>query len=238
MLALAAVCFSCFAWDTTPHRIITKAALDTLPVTFAAEDQNLIDTYCMYPDRYVEMVNAGFARKGPGPRTPEEIAPYCVRPDGFAIHSAAFVRDTDFGSLLYVSERLVTSLSEHHNTDAAKYAGVLAHFIEDSLSPPHAVLSGEIDPAVHSILERATPPITLGARKPKRCGAGLFDSIGNVLDRLYAAADQNRTDLPDMIRAAAAKDETTLNRYRARAAKSAAELLADTLYTLIEIGSK
>jgi hypothetical protein len=75
---------TCRAWDTIPHQKITKAALDSLPARYlnrlGPEVKPLIDIYCMYPDRYQEMVEFGFVRRSPGPRDAAEIEAYCVRP--------------------------------------------------------------------------------------------------------------------------------------------------------------
>src|SRR5579872_16981 len=91
-LPLLLVSRPCPAWDTTPHQRITRAALDTLPKRFleqfGAETASLIEIYCVLPDRYVEMKQFGFVRKGPGPRSSAEIEVYCVRPDGEAVHGA------------------------------------------------------------------------------------------------------------------------------------------------------
>jgi hypothetical protein len=217
---------------------MTKAALDSLPAGFGLETRNLIETYCMDPDRYTEMVQFGFARAGSGPRTASEIQAYCVRPDGQAIHSAAFVRDTDLGSLLHLFERTATMLSEGKQLEAARYSGVLAHFIEDSLSPPHSRYSEEVGSGAHAAIERSVPAFDLGKRPPQRAGWGLFDAAEAILDRLYAAADRNRTDLPAMMRAVRAGDQKFLDTCRLRAAKAAAELLADSLFTLFAIAAQ
>src|ERR1035437_4742617 len=162
----------CKAWDTTPHRRITKAALDALPARllnrFGKEAAPLVEIYCMYPDRYVEMASYGFVRNSPGPRTVSEISNYCVRPDGELLHGATGDRVTDFGSLQYLFENIVANSSRNRPDDAAKYAGVLSHFIADSLSPPHAVTperlldmkpwwlsAGGVN--IHSAIEKSLP---------------------------------------------------------------------------------
>ena len=110
----------CKAWDTTPHRRITKAALDALPARllnrFGKEAAPLVEIYCMYPDRYVEMASYGFVRNSPGPRTVSEILNYCVRPDGELLHGATGDRDTDLGSLQYLFERIGANSSRTGRT--------------------------------------------------------------------------------------------------------------------------
>jgi len=221
------------AWDTAPHQAITKAALDSLPgrvrARFGDEAASLAEVYCMYPDRYLEMVRFGFVRKSAGPRSPEEIRIYCVRPDGQAVHGATGDRDNDLASLVYLFERIIKCFFESRPTEAARYAGVLSHFIADSLSPPHA---DDVDAAVHAAIERSVPAFTLAGRTPQSAGAHLLPAAAAILDRIYAAQDLNRKDLPAMVKAVADRDERTLDKYRLAAAVQAAGILADALSTL------
>ena len=228
-LALALV--PCDAWDTVPHRKITKAALDALPNLFGAEAAPLIDLYCIYPDRYVEMEQFGFARKDNGPRAASEIRAYCVRPDGQIIHGITGDRESDLKSLVYVFQQI----SSQRPGEAAKFAGVLSHFVADSLSPPHSVDAGwllelaeRFDGAgvnIHGMIERSVPEVVVDARR-------LPSSPRLVLDACYEGAEQNRRDLPAIVRAACMRDETTLNEYRLRAGARAAAILADAIASI------
>jgi len=237
-LALLLVPWSSNAWDTGPHQRITKAALDALPKAFAArlgaESAALVEIYCMYPDRYLEMEQFGFVRKSPGPRSAAEIRQYCVRGDGQAIHGATGDRDRDMASLIFLFERMVTRLSEDRPEEAAKYAGVLSHFIADSLSPAHAVGPEELlemagGTNVHSVIERRIPELSLGSRAARLTGANTLEALTSVLRQVYEAREQNRRDLPVIVKAACAGDESALDRYRLRAGTRAAEILADAL---------
>lgn len=238
------------AWDTAPHQRITKAAVDSLPrralLGFGAETGRLIEIYCLLPDLYTEMEDFGFVREGPGPRTSAEIRPYCVRPDGRPIHGATGDRESDAVSLVYLFERILTSFSKNQPAEAARYAGVLSHFIADSLSPPHAVspdqlrdmapLRGAAGLNIHCAIERSLPAFSLRGRAPRVVGPHLVDAADAVLARCYAGAARNRKDLPVMVKAACARDEGTLDAYRLRAGVTAAEILADALYTLSRMG--
>ena len=241
----------CKAWSTPPHQRITKAALDTLPKRlldrFGTEVAPLVEIYCTFPDRYVEMERFGFVREGPSPRDASEIRPYCVRPDGQPMHGATGDRDMDLGTLVYLFERIVTNFFEKRPSEAARYAGVLSHFIADSLSPPHAATpeelrglaprsaeAGDID--IHSAIERSLPEFTLGARVPRMAGAHILTAAEAILKQCYAGAGQNSKDLPSMVKAACARDERTLDVYRLRAGVKATEIFADALYTLSRMG--
>ena len=232
----------CRAWDTPPHRQITRAALESLPGPLLrpleTELKSLIDLYCLYPDRYQEMTQFGFVRKSEGPRDAAEIEPYCLRPDGEAIHGASGDWETDAASLVYLFERILTNLAGKRPREAARFAGVLAHFISDSLSPPHAVSPEQLlamggDKHTHGILERSVPEFSLAGRAPRMAGDHLLAAAKSVFDRIYAEAGRNRQDLPAMVAAAGSRDESALNVYRLRSGKKSAEILADALFTLL-----
>jgi len=251
LLALLLVA-PCPAWDTLPHQRITRAALETLPKAqlrrLGSEAAPLIEIYCIFPDRYEEMQRYGFVRNSPGPRTAAEIQPYCVRPDGQPIHGATGDRETDAKSLVYLFERIRTNLSANRPGEVARYAGVLAHFIEDSLSPPHAVDAdrlAEMTPVpaqmarvnIHAVIERSIPEFTMVERAPRVLAGRQAQVADTVLAQCESGAAQNRRDLSAMVNAAALHDERTLDPYRLRAGRKAAEILADALFTLFQAGS-
>ncbi len=237
---------TCRAWDTIPHQKITKAALDSLPARYlnrlGPEVKPLIDIYCMYPDRYQEMVEFGFVRSSPGPRDAAEIEAYCVRPDGQAIHGATGDWELDAGSLVYLFERILTNLSENKSGEAARFAGVLSHFLADSLSPPHAVPADQLLAMaphsginIHAVIERSIPEFSIQNRAPHMAAEHLLPAARAVFDQCYAARSANRRDLQAIVNAAALNDQPALDGYRLRAGRRAAEILADSLYTLFRM---
>jgi hypothetical protein len=229
---------TCSAWDTIPHQQITRAALDALPKhlsgCFGPETEVLARVYCMLPDRYLEMERYGFIRNNPGPRTTGEIRTYCVRPDGVAIHGASFDRESDTASIVYLFERILTTFAADDTPAAAKYAGVLSHFIGDTLSPPHADADA-CDARVHAVIERSLPSFTLAEPRRRAAGEPLVTAVTAVIERCYAGAAQNRRDLPAMIEIAREPNGRSLDPYRLRSGKEAAAILADALSALCEI---
>jgi hypothetical protein len=228
---------TCSAWYTGPHQRITRAALEALPTPLAGcfgdEAERLVRIYSMLPDQYLEMAR-GFVRNGPGPRSAAEIRAFCVRPDGVPIHGASFDRETDTESVVFLFERILTGFSERDDPVAAKYAGVLSHFIADTLSPPHAEPDA-CDAQVHAMIERSLPNFQL-AQPPRRApGEPLVTTVMAVIDRCYAGAARNRHELPAMIAAARAGDERALDPVRLRAGKEAAAILAGALRALCEM---
>ena len=248
---LSLVGLPCRAWDTSPHQSITKAALNALPKAyvsrFDSEVKSLVEIYCIFPDRYEEMERFGFVRNSPGPRDISEIRPYCVRPDGQHIHGVTGDREMDTASLVYLFERIVANLSEARSGEAARYSGVLSHFIADSLSPPHSVGAGQLLAMapksaqaerinIHSAIERSIPEFTLSDRAPRILAGHIVPAAETVIALCEGGAEQNQKDLPSMVKAASVHNEQTLNEYRLRAGQRAAEILADALYTLFRMG--
>jgi hypothetical protein len=181
------------------------------------------------------MAEFGFTRKSDGPQDAAEIAPYSLRPDGEAIHGATGDRELDAGSLVYLFERILTNLAENRVQEAARFAGVLSHFIADSLSPPHADRGVALP--VHLAIERAVPEFSLKNRAPHLVGEHLLPAARSIFDQLYAEAAINRKDLPAMVNAVTLHDEPILNTYRLRSARRAAEILADALFTLFTLAT-
>ena len=225
------------AWDTAPHRAITKAALDAVQPSvsqrLAPYSKEIIETYSMLPDK---------CRNWTELPDPAALKPFCVRPDGNPVHSASFDHDEDLESLIYLYERILTSAIQKKDRDLAMYAGVLAHFIEDSLSPPHSVTDQELEELapdvnwLHQKLERTVPAFTIAKRPAGKAGGSdetMLETLDGIVTRLHASAARNREALPEMVKALKAGDEQALDAPHSRAAKDAAELLADALNAML-----
>lgn len=238
LLAIA-LCGTATPWQGGPHRAMTRAALDSIPAArlavFGPELANIAQTHCMLPDYYVTMLNYGFRAPSPAPQSLDDILPYCLRPDRETVHSATWDRQEDLASLVFLYERILRSLRDRRPAEAARYAGVLAHFLEDSLSPPHAV--GQ-PPEVHAALERRIPPVSLAGRSPKLAGAGVLPAAEAILDRLYTAAEVNRRNMPELLRAHARQDGAAIAALCLEPARTASGLLADSLFTLLQFAAR
>jgi len=232
-LAAASVCA---AWHDPVHARITRAALRSLPPAMqqmlAAQADRLILEYSLYPDAYAHV-------KG---ETREAMRPFCeVR--GRGIHNITWDRREDIESLDYLRDGIVVSLQGGDAEAAAKFAGVLAHFLEDSTCPAHSLIpvdspldlmkvmipppAGKQDIKLHTLIEASSPEFDLGSRKPARVTSQA------LLDRCYRIVKENQRDLKEIVSLTYAGDQAGLDRYRLRAAKAGAELLADAYYTAL-----
>lgn len=231
------------------------------------EKEMLIWVNCMHPDRYRAMVQQGLERDpNPGGRTRAEMKIYCELPDERIIHNVTQNRREDLTSFEYLLQSIITEMRRDNITAAALYMGTLAHLIEDSCSPAHAGklplvvmelrkqqpipnpppwvgrLNEHGNPLtagnLHAAIELTTLPFNLVGRLPQRAGKTVADAAPKLLDRCYAIVSENRADLLETVRATYADDLPVMERIRSRAARKAAELLADAYYTALSIAAE
>ncbi|MFB3829123.1 MAG: zinc dependent phospholipase C family protein [Bryobacteraceae bacterium] len=235
-LLLAAIALPALAWQK-PHEQITRAAFASLPAAmrerWRAEVENLAARYSWYPDWH----------QGPDR---EQIRVYVEKPGGEVMHNVTWDRQADLATL----ELLLYAIARHDRAGsiehAARYAGVLSHFLADSTCPAHALapedsqlnlvkdllnLGGARDGSLHEYLERTAPAVTLEGRAPVKLGETISEAARTLLIRTYVVIRANRAALLDLVRAAESRDEEAVNRERGRAALAAARLIADALYT-------
>jgi hypothetical protein len=222
---------------------------------------------CMYPDRYRGLAQEGPEKDpNPGPRDRAALKPYCEMPDGRPIHNVTQNRGEDIASLEFLLRSIGDRFRRGEVTAAACYMGTLAHLIEDSCSPAHAAPlplavaalrakqplpnpppwlgrltehGGTLSAGnLHAAIELTVPPFHLHGRAPALAGRTVEDAAAALLDRCYAIVEENKADLEEMIRATYANDTATMDRIRSRAARKAAELLADAYLTALTLGAE
>jgi hypothetical protein len=222
------------AWHMPVHRMITEAAIRTLAPTFrdswGGELDRLVAEYCTWPDIYAGSSGARAA----------ELQPYNeVR--GRTIHNVTWNRHEDLESLEFLRLSIAEARRAGNPRRAAIFAGTLAHFIEDSTCPAHAltpwdspldVIRDLVAPPpekrgvlLHQAMERSSPPVDLKVRLPR------FVGNAALLDGIYEGVRANRAVLLEMARAAYDGDERRMDLHRAAAARCGAELFADAFFS-------
>ena len=91
---------------------------------------------------------------------------------------------------------------------------------------------------LHAAIELTLLPFNLQGRSPERAGNTVAEAAPKLLDRCYVIVEENRADLVEMVRATYANDVPVMERLRSRAAKNAAELLADAYYTALTLAGE
>jgi hypothetical protein len=230
------------------------------------EKEMIIWVNCMYPDRYRGLAQQGPEKDpNPGPRNRDELKPYCEMPDGRPIHNVTQKRAEDIASFEHLLQSTITEMRRNQVTAAARYMGTLAHLIEDSCSPAHAAPlplavaelrqrqplpnpppwvgrlnehGGTLTAGnLHAAIELTLLPFNLQGRAPERAGNSVAEAAPKLLDRCYAIVQENKDDLVEMVRATYANDTAVMERIRSRAARKAAELLADAYYTALTLAA-
>lgn len=227
----------CAGWHHPVHQMVTRAAILSLPPAIqqrlSAEKAALIQTYCVYPDLYPYRT-----------ANQPDIRRYCETADGRPVHNVSWNIDDDLRTLEYSLSGMVEGLKSRDLAAAAQHAGVMAHFLEDSTCPAHALVpfDGALSQAypqadglrplsLHALIERSTPTVDLTSRAPKAAGRTVQEAASNLLGRVYRTIRQNRDDLDALVAATERTDEPTMNRFRHRAAVAGAELVADAYFT-------
>ena len=231
------------------------------------EKEMLIWVNCMYPDRYRGLAQEGPEKDpNPGPRNRADLKRYCEMPDGRAIHNVTQNRQEDLASFEFLLNSIISCLRANDAAGAARYMGTLAHLIEDSCSPAHAAPlplavaelrktqaipnpppwlgrlnehGGTLTAGnLHAAMELTTLPFNLHGRSPQRAAKTVAEAAPKLLDRCYAIVEENKGSLLEMVRATYADDVPTMERLRSRAARQAAELLADAYFTALAIAGE
>src|SRR5690349_9922581 len=169
---------TCHGWHNPVHESITRTALESLPAgmqqKWAPFAGVLAREYSLYPDRIQ------------GAKEPElsRIRPYCFKPDGKPIHNVTWEPSDDLKSLEYSLNGIIQAIRAGTHDEAAQHAGVLAHFLEDSTCPAHALIPA--DSPLHSMRDRLAPPDLLHIQLHPAIerSAPAFDLAGRVPQRV------------------------------------------------------
>ena len=238
---------NCLAWHFPVHEQITRRAIDSLPPvmrqTWAPVTERIARRYCLYPDRIQ------------GAKEPElsVMRRFCIRNDGKPIHNITWQPEDDLRSLTFSMNGIVDAMRSRDIDTAAQHAGVLAHFLEDSTCPAHALIPADspldsmrelfappdkMQIALHPAIERSAPAFDLAGRAPQKAGVSVEKAAEALLERCYVIVRGNRENLEALVKAIYADDDATVNRMRRNAARSGAELLADAYYSALQLAAR
>ena len=228
------------AWHNPVHEQITRRALGSLPAwmqdQWAPFADRLAREYSLYPDRMQRAQGAELSR----------LRLYCIKPDGKPIHNITWEPEDDLKSLAYSLNGIIQGMRTGDMEAATQHAGVLAHFLEDSTCPAHALIpadsplrslrdrlapADQMDVQLHPVIERSAPAFELAGRAPQRAGANVPQAAEALLERCYVIVRRHRESLEILVKAVYAGDSATVDGMRLEAARRGAELLADAYYT-------
>lgn len=250
--------------DGKGHRLLTKTAIECLPgwqkKIWKEEIENLLDVYCMYGDSYwgdrkeeaspyVEMPN------GKTPMEPWVYRIFKKTAPGKDFFICGYYKLVRYVFEYYISQ-ISESLKKNKIKNSAKFAGVLAHFVEDSGCPSHAIgtdLGVDMEliklllppPSkekrlmqFHTILEGEYKRFSLKGYKPKLMGLTPEEASFNLLERFTDMLENSIKQIIPMIKAFYRDDYKTLKKHLTESAIFSSRVLADTYHTAFCIAFK
>jgi hypothetical protein len=234
------------AWGE-PHKAITQAALAALPADeqalLGAELAPLGSSYCLIPDRVYEgkeVARYAMMDSHPGITYLVSLHLPAQQPENYAI-------------LRFFMGKAVAAFQAGNLGDAARYAGTVAHVLEDWSCPAHVVPGDNMftlfqqflpppdamrNKLLHGPVEAGKFAVTIGDFKPTLLGATVDEAAFNLLQRLNAATILARAQTIPIIQALYAGDTNAVTIAQLKAATRGATVVADALHTILCLGAQ
>lgn len=233
-----------FGWGE-PHRAITRAALEVLPIwqkeVLGGELTQLGDNYCLIPDHvFTDKENARFAKM--------ESAPNEVY---LKILHLPTQQPEYLEVMRYFMEQAVASLRNGKMGDAARYMGTVCHQIEDYGSPSHTVpgdnmftllqqflpptdaMKGQL---MHGPIENGDFMVSIEGYQPALLGTTVNEAAWRLMHRVHDEILNARTTTVPIIQALYREDKESVVKHQLRAAVMDAQVVADAVYTMLCLG--
>ena len=241
------------------HSIITKAAFETLPewarIIWKEDKEKLIEEYCLYPDWF-------------HPTRPRELEKYMFfyqsKKREFHYMPAETIkenRERCMAGFKFFLEKIAHNIKENQSTEAAKYAGVIAHFFEDAAGCQHS-LEGPMGfnipfgvpyplvmqlfpppedkkyaPAQQTVLSQMQEPkIAIAGYKPRFLGTSLVEASFHLYERYWSTLRTSRGNVAGVINAFYRSDKKKMNNALRIMLKEGARVIADLFYTAVSLG--
>lgn len=240
------LCARAWGWGG-PHGTITQASLKALPAwqqeALGTELQPLGSLYCAIPDLV---------------HTRKDLAPYAMMDSRPGIvylvnlHLPATPAE-NYEYLRYFLDKAVAAMQTNAVADATRFAGTLAHFLEDWGCPAHSVPNDNMftlfkqflpppddyrHTPLHGPVENGTFDLALSGYKPRLLGTTVDEAAFTLLQRSQEATVYARGQVVPIIQALYADDTNAWNAAQQKAALFDAKLVADALYTFLCLGHR
>ena len=240
------------AWGE-PHAYISQTTIDLLPAwqqpLLGDQVKPFVDRYCIYPDLAFKPDAKPYIMP-----SPPGVKALLHLPAGMEQNKLVFD---------YYLPRTIALFREGNTTEAMKYFGCVAHYLEDSSCPAHisygetavpegAQMLSQIGYIAHMmpLSERTSMewfhsridhcPFTqeqlksaVGKYKPRLLGATAEELIFNVVEQHYQMNQRAQRHLIPMLEALDANDMKKFKSHGIAAAAEAARLLTDVFYTVL-----
>ena len=236
---------SLLAWGAM-HGTITQGALDVLPAwqqeLFAGQRSALINDYCMIPDN------------AQAPANKKLLGPFVVLPNGDIFSHLPFKnRDKNACQIKYYFDKVIETVQANDLDNAARWAGCLLHFLEDSGSPAHTMpgdnmmgLMKDLLPTpealknqpLHSLIEEGKLTINIAGYRPQLLGTTSEEAVMNLIERYNAMVRNARSQVIPILQGVYRDAQEEINAGQLRAATMDAQVVADALYSMLCIAKE
>jgi hypothetical protein len=228
------------AWGAM-HGSITRGALDVLPAwqqeLLADQRSALISLYCLIPDLAQAEANK------------KEFGPLVVLPNGNIFSHLPFkTRDKNAYQIKYYFDKVVETVQANDLDQAARWAGCLLHFLEDSGSPAHSMpgdnqmgLMKDLLPTpeafqnrpLHGLIEEGKLSIDIAGYRPQLLGTTSEEAVMNLIERYNAMVRNARSQVIPILQGVYRGAQNEIDAGQLRAATMDAYVVADALYTML-----
>lgn len=226
------------------HTSITRGALEVLPSwekeMLGPEWEELASRHCLIPDQvysHPEIRRYAMMESQPG-------VVYLVN-----LHLPAGEAD-DFELLRYFLEQAVNGFAAGDPAEGARFAGTVAHALEDWGCPAHSVpgdnmfsLFKQFLPPpeayrhvpLHGPMESGIFEVKLGSYQPRLLGTTVPEAAYHLLHRVRESTIQARSQVIPILQALYADDAEAANTAQGRAGEVDAMVVADALHTILSL---
>lgn len=248
LLAVLLICGApskLLAWGAM-HGSITQSALSVLPSwqqeLLAGQRSDLINLYCMIPD----LAQAAANKK--------EFGPLVLLPNGEIFsHLPYKTREKNAYQIKYYFDKVVETVQANDLDKAARWAGCLLHFLEDSGSPAHTMpgdnmmgLMKDLLPTpeafqnqpLHSLIEEGKLFINISGYRPQLLGTTSEEAVMNLIERYNAMVRNARSQVLPILQGVYRGVQDEINAGQLRAATMDTQVVADALHTMLCIAKE
>ncbi len=240
-------------WGRRPHATITKSALDVLPEwekrIWKEQIPNIIEEYCLIPDFYLRRPEfAGYAILDDydvifSDYTYKVTKTYLLRNGHFHLPDK---QRENFRLYEHFFERIVSSLKDDRIDDAAKFAGVMLHVIEDYSAPSHSAQGDNqfflfkqfLPPPekfkyarLHSLIEYGDVSVDILQYKPRLLGTSPSEVAFRMLEKMNNVIIAARGKVIPIIQAIYNEDERSVQANNSEMAEISARVAADMIHS-------
>jgi len=228
------------------HGSITEGALNALPAwqqeLLGGQRDDLINLDCLIPDL------------AQAPANKKRLGPFVALPNGETFsHLPYKTRDKNAYQIKYYFDKTIETVRANDLGNAARWAGCLLHFLEDSGSPAHTMpgdnqmgLMKDLLPTpdawqslpLHGLIEEGKLTINIAGYRPRLLGTTSEEAVMSLIERYNAMVRNARSQVIPILHGVYRGAQDEIDAGQRHAATMDAQVVADALYTMLCIAKE